>query len=161
MTESGPRLEPGDIAPDFNLLNQDSTPVSLSRTLAGKPSVLYFYPAAASPGCSKEASDFQESLEDFTKAGFQIVGISPDDPAKLKSFEESHDLTFELLSDPALDAHKAYGAFGEKNLYGRLYKGVLRSTVVVDENAKVLHALYNVKATGHVNMLKKLLGIAG
>lgn len=159
MTESGPRLAPGDLAPDFNLLNQDLKAISLKKTLAGKPSVIYFYPAAASPGCSKEASDFQESLAEFTAAGFQIVGISPDEPPRLKSFTESHDLTFELLSDPDLVAHKAYGAFGEKNLYGRLYKGVLRSTVVIDKDAKVLHALYNVKATGHVNMLKKLLGI--
>lgn len=157
MSETGPRLAPNDLAPAFSLLNQDSKQFS-SDSLAGKRTVLYFYPAAASPGCTKEASDFQDNLAEFVAAGYQVVGISPDDPAKLRKFADAHDLTFELLSDDELHAHKAYGAFGEKSLYGRLYRGVLRSTIVVDENGRILHALYNVKATGHVKMLRRLLG---
>lgn len=157
MTDSGPRLNPGDIAPAFSLKDKDSKDFSSQVALAGRKTVLYFYPAAASPGCTKEASDFQDALADFQAAGFQVVGISPDDPAKLSRFADEHDLAFPLLSDPELVAHKAYGAFGEKSLYGRLYRGVLRSTIVVDEAGKVLHALYNVKATGHVKMLRRLL----
>lgn len=159
MTDTGQRLTSGDTAPDFALLNQDSKSISLSGLLGEKSTVLYFYPAAASPGCTKEASDFQDNLADLTAAGYQVVGISPDEPAKLRKFADAHDLTFELLSDPALDVHKAYGAYGEKSLYGRIYQGVLRSTIVVDGAGKVLQALYNVKATGHVNMLRRLLGV--
>lgn len=159
MTDTGPRLASGDLAPEFSLSNQDSKTFKSSTMMAGKKTILYFYPAAASPGCTKEASDFQENLADLATAGYQVVGISPDDPAKLRRFADDHELTFELLSDPDLVAHKAYGAFGEKSLYGRLYRGVLRSTVVVDENGVIQQALYNVKATGHVNMLRRLLGL--
>lgn len=158
MTEPGLRLTPGDVAPAFALINQDSKSFSNSQ-LMGKKALLYFYPAAASPGCTKEASDFQENLAEFEAAGYQVVGISPDAPSKLRRFADEHDLTFQLLSDPDLFAHKAYGAFGEKSLYGRLYRGVLRSTIVVDEAGKIIQALYNVKATGHVKMIRKLLEI--
>ncbi len=125
----------------------------------GNPTILYFYPAAASPGCTKEAADFQDSLEAFKLGGYAVVGISPDQPEKLARFAEDHDLSFELLSDPELSAHKSYGAFGEKSLYGRTYTGVLRSTIVLDAKGVVLHALYNVKATGHVAMLRRILGV--
>lgn len=157
MTDTGPRLVPGDLAPEFSLSNQDSKTFSSAVSMAGKRTILYFYPAAASPGCTKEASDFQENLAELEAGGYQVVGISPDDPGKLRRFADAHDLTFELLSDPDLVAHKDYGAFGEKSLYGRLYRGVLRSTVVVDEKGVVIQALYNVKATGHVKMLRRLL----
>lgn len=159
MSESGERLVAGENAPLISLLNQDSKTFSSQEELAGKQAVLYFYPAAASPGCTKEASDFQDNLADFKAAGFDVIGISPDSPEKLRRFADAHDLEFELLSDPDLVAHKAFGAFGEKSLYGRLYRGVLRSTIVIDRAGKVLHALYNVKATGHVPMLRRLLGI--
>lgn len=155
MSSQDFRLQVGDRAPEFSLFDQNGNPHSL-KTIAGK-AVIYFYPAAGSPGCSKEAADFQDALAEFDSLGYQVVGISPDDVAKLKEFEDSHELTFSLLSDPDLAAHKAYGAFGEKNLYGRLYRGVLRSTIVIDENQVVTHALYNVKATGHTNMLLRLL----
>ena len=159
MSESGKRLVAGENAPLISLLNQDSKTFSSQEELAGKQAVLYFYPAAASPGCTKEASDFQDNLADFKAAGFDVIGISPDSPEKLRRFADAHDLEFELLSDPDLVAHQAFGAFGEKSLYGRLYRGVLRSTIVIDRAGKVLHALYNVKATGHVPMLRRLLGI--
>jgi peroxiredoxin Q/BCP len=119
--------------------------------------VLYFYPAAGSPGCTKEAADFQEALGEFTKLGYRILGVSPDSVKRLKDFEDAHELTFSLLSDPEVVAHKAFGAYGEKSLYGRLYKGALRSTIIIDESGVVEQALYNVKATGHVNMLLKRL----
>lgn len=143
-------------APDFDLLDQNNKSLSLS-SLAGGKNIIYFYPAAGSPGCSKEAADFQDALAEFEAIGYRVIGISPDPTDKLKEFEDSHQLTFSLLSDPDLVAHKAYGAFGEKSLYGRLYRGVLRSTIVVDENGVVTHCFYNVKATGHTKMLMRLL----
>ena len=156
MTDSVRRLVAGESAPSFELENQDGKKLS-SDELFQKPSVLYFFPAAESPGCTKEASDFEAKLSEFTDRGFQIVGVSPDRVDRLKSFEEAHELSFTLLSDPDLVAHKAYGAYGEKSLYGRLYKGVLRSTILI-RDGKVLDALYNVKATGHANMLLRKLG---
>ncbi len=155
MSSQDFRLQVGDKAPDFKLSDQDGKPQAL-EAISGK-AVIYFYPAAGSPGCSKEAADFQDALAEFESLGYRVIGISPDDVAKLKEFEDSHELTFSLLSDPDLSAHKAYGAFGEKNLYGRLYRGVLRSKIVIDENQVVTHALYNVKATGHTKMLLRLL----
>jgi peroxiredoxin Q/BCP len=156
MSASEFRLQPGDLAPDFSLLDQNNNQLSLTD-LKGQKSIIYFYPAAGSPGCSKEAADFQDALGEFEAIGYRVIGISPDPVAKLKEFEDSHQLTFSLLSDPDIAAHKAYGAFGEKSLYGRLYRGVLRSTIVVDENGVVTQALYNVKATGHTKMLLRLL----
>lgn len=156
MSTSEFRLQPGDKAPDFSLLDQNSNPVALSD-LKGQKSIIYFYPAAGSPGCSKEAADFQDALADFEAIGYRVIGISPDPVSKLKEFEDSHQLTFSLLSDPDIEAHKAYGAFGDKTLYGRFYRGVLRSTIVVDEKGTVTQALYNVKATGHTKMLLRLL----
>jgi peroxiredoxin Q/BCP len=157
MSNEVQRLIPGANAPDFKLLDQDGKAVTL-RDLLGTKTVLYFYPAAGSPGCTKEAADFQDALPQFTAKGYQIVGVSPDSVKKLKSFEDAHELTFKLLSDENMDAHRAYGAYGEKSLYGRIYKGALRSTILIDENGVVSDAMYNVKATGHTNMLLKRIG---
>ena len=155
MSEQVNRLEPGQNAPEFTLENQNGDSVR-SVDLFKTPTILYFYPAAGSPGCTKEASDFEANLQEFAKYGYQVVGVSPDSVARLKEFEEAHELSFTLLSDPDILAHKAFGAFGEKSLYGRLYRGVLRSTILI-RDGKVEEALYNVKATGHTNMLLKRL----
>jgi peroxiredoxin Q/BCP len=152
------RLEAGAKAPSFELLNQDASPISLGA-YSGKKTIVYFYPAASTPGCTKEACDFEENLGPLESAGYKVIGISPDLPPKLKKFSTSQDLHFELLSDPELQVHKAWGAFGTKSLYGRVYEGVLRSTFVVDEKGLISLALYNVKATGHVDMLRGKLGI--
>lgn len=154
MSDQEFRLTEGSKAPSFSLLDQNGQEFS-SKKLAGQKAVLYFYPAAGSPGCSKEAADFQDHISKFTAKGHAVIGISPDEPAKLKDFEDAQQLTFPLLSDPDFIAHKAYGAFGTKTLYGRTYKGVLRSTVIVDENFNVTAAYYSVKSTGHVEMLLK------
>ena len=156
MTEM--RLEAGQKAPAFTLNNHDGKPFSLS-SFAGKKAIVYFYPAASTPGCTKEACDFQDHLGELTSAGYSVVGISPDKIAKIAKFHKDQSLHFDLLSDEALEVHKAYGAYGTKKLYGREYQGVLRSTFVIDEKGVLTHALYNVKATGHVEMLKKLLGL--
>ncbi len=152
------RLQSGAKAPAFSLPNQNEKAVTLA-SLAGKKAIIYFYPAAATPGCTKEACDFEESLNVFTAAGYTVVGVSPDLPKKLAKFVKDQSLHFDLLSDEDLSVHKTYGAFGLKKLYGREYQGVLRSTFVLDENGVVEQALYNVKATGHVTMLRKLLGL--
>lgn len=152
------RLESGAKAPAFSLPNQNEKAITLA-SLAGKKAIIYFYPAAATPGCTKEACDFEESLNVFTAAGYSVVGVSPDLPKKLAKFVKDQNLHFDLLSDEDLSVHKTYGAFGLKKLYGREYEGVLRSTFVLDENGVVELALYNVKATGHVTMLRKLLGL--
>lgn len=152
------RLEVGAKAPAFTLPNQDNSKVSLA-SLKGKKVIVYFYPAAATPGCTKEACDFEESLNVFTAAGYEVLGVSPDKPEKLAKFAKSEGLHFDLLSDEDLSVHKAYGAYGLKKLYGREYEGVLRSTFVLDEKGLVTLGLYNVKATGHVAMLRKLLSI--
>ena len=154
MSDQEFRLTEGSRAPSFSLLDQNGQEFS-SEKLAGQKAVLYFYPAAGSPGCSKEAADFQDHISKFTAAGYAVIGISPDEAAKLKDFEDSQQLTFPLLSDPDFIAHKAFGAFGTKSLYGRTYKGVLRSTVIVDENFTVVAAYYSVRSTGHVEMLLK------
>lgn len=153
------RLETGAKAPDFSLPNQDDKSIAL-RSFSGKKAIVYFYPAAATPGCTKEACDFEESLNVFTAAGYSVVGISPDPTKKLAKFVKDQKLRFDLLSDADLSVHKTYGAYGLKKLYGREYEGVLRSTFVLDESGLIVHALYNVKATGHVEMLKKLLGLS-
>ena len=151
-------LTTGSKAPAFKLLNQDEKAVSLAD-FKGKKVIVYFYPAASTPGCTKQACDFQENMSVLKKAGYEVVGISPDSPAKLTKFRAAEGLKFDLLSDPEMKAIKAYGAFGEKSMYGKVYEGLIRSTFVVDEKGKVEHALYNVKATGHVGMLRKVLGL--
>jgi len=154
-----PRLEPGTPAPDFTLVDQDDVPVRLS-TLRGTPVVLFFYPAAMTPGCTTEACDFRDSLGPLQAAGHAVMGISRDDPAKLRAFRERDGLTYPLLSDPDHAVHDAYGAWGEKMNYGKVVEGVIRSTVIVDAEGIVEHALYNVKATGHVARVRALLGLS-
>ncbi len=151
-------LTTGSKAPAFKLLNQDEASVSLAD-FKGKKVIVYFYPAASTPGCTKQACDFQENMNVLKKAGYVVVGISPDSPAKLTKFRKAEGLKFDLLSDPEMKIIKAYGAFGEKSMYGKVYEGLIRSTFVIAENGKLEHALYNVKATGHVAMLRKVLEV--
>jgi peroxiredoxin Q/BCP len=148
------RLSPGDTAPEFTLLDDTGTEVALGDFL-GKKVIVYFYPAAMTPGCTKQACDFSDSLDSLQAAGYAVVGISPDKPEKLAKFREKESLTITLLSDPDRTVMQEYGAFGEKSLYGKTVEGVIRSTVVVDEDGKVFLAQYNVKATGHVAKLRK------
>ena len=150
------RLAVGDPAPDFTLSDDTGKQVSLSD-FRGRSVVVYFYPAAMTPGCTKEACDFRDSLAQLNDAGFDVLGISPDKPAKLARFREKEGLTFPLLSDPERAVLNAYGAFGEKQNYGRTIMGVIRSTFVVGPDGKIAQALYNVKATGHVARLLKEL----
>ena len=153
-----PRLSPGDPAPDFTLPDDTGAEVSLSD-LRGSQVIVYFYPAAMTPGCTKQACDFTDSLDALRGEGYEVLGISPDKPEKLAKFRERDDLTITLLSDPEKQTLQAYGAFGEKKLYGKTVTGVIRSTIVVDEDGKVERALYNVKATGHVAKLRRDLGL--
>ena len=155
---TGVRLEPGDEAPDFTLPDADGNPVSLSA-LRGRQVIVYFYPAAMTPGCTKEACDFSESLPDLGKAGLTVLGISPDAPAKLARFRDKEHIAFPLLSDPERGVIAAYGAYGEKMNYGKKTMGVIRSTFVVGAEGKVEQAYYGVRATGHVERLRKDLGV--
>lgn len=155
MTQT--RLEPGDAAPDFTLPDADGRDVALS-SLHGQRVIIYFYPAAMTPGCTKQACDFRDSKRDLSDAGYAVLGISPDTPAKLAKFRDRDGLTFPLLSDPGLGVLKAYGAYGEKMLYGKKSVGVIRSTFVIDAGGKIEKAYYAVKATGHVARLRKDLG---
>ena len=155
---SDARLSPGDNAPDFTLHSDTGEEVTLS-SLRGRKVIVYFYPAAMTPGCTKQACDFTESLDSLRGAGYEVLGISQDKPAKLAKFRDRDDLTLTLLSDESLDVHKAYGAFGEKKLYGKLVEGVIRSTFVVDADGKIEVAQYNVKAKGHVAKLRRDLGL--
>ncbi|MDH2413736.1 thioredoxin-dependent thiol peroxidase [Nocardioides sp. CER19] len=152
------RLQPGDVAPTFTLTSDTGDTVSLGD-LAGRKVIVYFYPAAMTPGCTKQACDFTDSLDALQAQGYEVVGISPDKPEKLAKFRERDSLTITLLSDPDKAVLTAWGAFGEKKLYGKVVEGVIRSTFVVDEGGKIEHAAYNVKATGHVAKLRKDLGI--
>ena len=145
-------------APDFSLRDQDGQRVSLAD-LRGRKTVLYFYPAAMTPGCTTQACDFRDSIASLEGAGYQVVGVSRDEPAKLAAFRERDGLTFPLLSDPDHAVHDAYGAWGEKTNYGKVIEGVLRSTFVIDEDGAISLAQYNVKATGHVARLRRLLGV--
>jgi len=152
------RLEPGDTAPHFSLPAADGSVVSLTD-FKGKRVVVYFYPAAMTPGCTTQACDFRDNLESLQAAGISVIGISPDSPDQLKKFAERDRLTFPLLSDPGHAVLEEYGAWGEKSLYGKTVIGVIRSTVVVGADGTVELARYNVKATGHVASLRKLLGV--
>jgi peroxiredoxin Q/BCP len=158
MTDTVSRLSAGTPAPGFTLLDQDGTEVSLSD-FRGQKTIVYFYPEADTPGCTKQACDFRDNLNSLAGAGYQVLGISRDKPAKLAAFKEQQNLTFPLLSDPDKTVHGAYAAWGDKSLYGKTVTGVLRSTFVLDENGVITLALYNVKATGHVASLRKKLGI--
>ncbi|MDT4942800.1 MAG: thioredoxin-dependent peroxiredoxin [Pseudonocardiales bacterium] len=153
-----PRLSPGDPAPDFTLLDADGKDVSLSD-FRGQKVVVYFYPAAMTPGCTTQACDFRDNLSSLQSAGYTVLGISPDQPEKLAKFRERDAVNFPLLSDPAKATLDAYGAYGEKTMYGKKVTGVLRSTFVVDEEGRIEKAQYNVKATGHVAKLRRDLGI--
>ena len=151
------RLAPGDAAPEFSLPDADGNEVSLS-SLRGQRVIIYFYPAAMTPGCTKQACDFRDNLSSLGAAGFAVLGISPDSPAKLAKFREKEALTFPLLSDPDHAVEQAYGAYGEKMLYGKKSVGVIRSTFVVDPDGKIEKAQYAVKATGHVARLRTEVG---
>jgi peroxiredoxin Q/BCP len=153
------RLSPGDTAPDFTLPTDDGGEVSLSG-LKGRKVIVYFYPAAMTPGCTKQACDFTDSLDSLKAAGYEVLGISPDKPAKLAKFRERDGLTIPLLSDEDKAVMTAWGAFGEKKMYGKVVRGVIRSTFVVGEDGTLEVAQYNVRATGHVAKLKKDLGLA-
>jgi peroxiredoxin Q/BCP len=155
---SGERLAPGDEAPDFTLPDADGNPVSLSA-YRGQRVIVYFYPAAMTPGCTKQACDFTESRPVLEKGALAVLGISPDAPAKLAKFREKEGITFPLLSDPDKSVLAAYGAYGEKMNYGKTVMGVIRSTFVVDADGKIEKAYYAVKAAGHVERLKKDLGV--
>ncbi|MDJ0360642.1 thioredoxin-dependent thiol peroxidase [Rhodococcus sp. H29-C3] len=152
------KLEPGDTAPAFTLPDADGNDVSLSD-YAGKKVVVYFYPAASTPGCTKQACDFRDSLAELNGAGLEVIGISPDKPAKLAKFREAEGLNFPLLSDPEKSTLLAWGAFGEKKMYGKTVQGVIRSTFLVDEAGKIEVAQYNVRATGHVAKLRRDLSV--
>jgi thioredoxin-dependent peroxiredoxin len=153
------RLSPGDPAPDFTLTSDSGEKITLSD-LRGRKVIVYFYPAAMTPGCTKQACDFTDSLDSLRAAGYEVLGISPDKPEKLAKFRERDALTITLLSDLDKQVMQSYGAYGEKKLYGKVVEGVIRSTIVVDEEGKVEVAQYNVKATGHVAKLRKDLGLA-
>jgi thioredoxin-dependent peroxiredoxin len=157
MTDTA-RLSAGDTAPDWSLPTDNGDRLSL-KDLRGRKVVLYAYPAAMTPGCTTQACDFRDSLASLQAAGYEVVGISPDAPAKLAKFREHDAITFPLVSDEDKSVLTAYGAFGEKQNYGRTVMGVIRSTFVIDENGTIEKALYNVKATGHVAKLRRELGI--
>ena len=152
------RLTAGDTAPDFTLPDADGKPVSLAD-YRGRRVVVYFYPAAGTPGCTKEACDFRDSLTELNGAGLDVLGVSPDKPAKLAKFRDKEGLTFPLLSDADKDVLNAWGAFGEKQMYGKTVTGVIRSTFVIDPEGKIEVAQYNVRATGHVAKLRKDLSV--
>jgi len=153
-----PRLEVGDKAPAFNLQDADGNAVKLSD-YKGRKVIVYFYPAASTPGCTKQACDFRDSLSELNAAGLDVVGISPDKPEKLAKFRDKEKLSFPLLSDPDREVLTAWGAFGEKTMYGKTVQGVIRSTFVVDEKGKIAEAQYNVRATGHVAKLRRDLSV--
>ena len=155
---TGTHLEVGDTAPAFTLEDQDGASVSL-RDFVGKNTIVYFYPAASTPGCTTQACDFRDNINSLKSAGYQVLGVSKDNLNDLKTFQNEQGLNFPLLSDPDLTVHNAYGAYGEKSLYGKTVIGTIRSTFVVGPDGKVVLPLYNVKATGHVAGLRKKLGL--
>lgn len=148
------RLQPGDPAPEFTLPDDRGNDVSLSD-FRGRHVIVYFYPAAMTPGCTKQACDFSDSLDRLTQEGYTVLGVSPDKPEKLAKFRDRDNLTITLLSDPDRDVLRAWGAFGPKKMYGKMVEGVIRSTFVIDESGKITLAQYNVKATGHVAKLRR------
>ncbi|WP_396668635.1 thioredoxin-dependent thiol peroxidase [Microbacterium sp. R86528] len=152
------RLEAGSAAPSFALKNQDDAVVSLDALRGGRV-IVFFYPEAMTPGCTTEACDFRDSLAPLQAAGYTLLGISRDEPEKLRRFRERDGLTYDLLSDPDHSIHDAYGVWGEKVNYGKTFMGVIRSTFVIDEAGLVSHALYNIRATGHVARLRKTLEV--
>ena len=157
-SEPTARLAPGDEAPDFTLPTDTGENLHLAD-LRGKRVVLYVYPAAMTPGCTTQACDFRDSLSSLRAAGFEVVGISPDSPEKLAKFRAKEGLTFPLVADPDRSVLTAYGAYGEKQNYGKTVLGVIRSTFVIGPDGRIEKAMYNVKATGHVAKLRRELGV--
>jgi len=157
MSEAA-RLEVGERAPAFSLPDADGKTVKLSD-FKGRKVIVYFYPAASTPGCTKQACDFRDNLKVLNGAGIDVIGISPDKPEKLAKFRDAEKLTFPLLSDPDRKVLAAWGTFGEKKMYGKTVQGVIRSTFLVDEKGKIELAQYNVKATGHVAKLRGELSV--
>ncbi|NQX12767.1 peroxiredoxin [Microbacteriaceae bacterium VKM Ac-2855] len=157
--DTSARLNAGDTAPDFALPDQNGDTVSLAA-LRGQKVIVFFYPEADTPACTTEACDFRDSVAGLQAAGYAVVGISRDSVAKLKSWHDSEGFGYPLLSDPELVAHHAYAVWGQKNMYGKLVTGVLRSTFVIDQAGSLTLAQYNVRATGHVAALKKKLRLA-
>jgi len=163
MTSSTPpaaplRLAEGSVAPDFTLDNQHGEPVTLSH-LRGRKVILYFYGEAGTPACTSQACDFRDRLDAFTAEGYRVVGVSRDEVPAIARMADAEHLTFPLLADPDRRVHELYGTFGEKQLYGRTVRGVIRATFVIDQAGTIERALYNIKATGHVAMLRKRLGL--
>ncbi len=152
------KLVENNPAPDFTLSSKDGSTVSLTD-FRGNKVILYFYPAASTPGCTTQACDFRDNMASLQSAGYVVLGVSKDKGAALQKFANEENLSFPLLSDPDLAVHNAYGTYGEKSMYGKSVMGVIRSTFVIDENGMLTHALYNVKATGHVASLKAKLGL--
>jgi len=152
------RLSAGDKAPDFTLPDPDGTPVTLS-SFAGKNVVVYFYPAASTPGCTTQACDFRDNIASLRSAGYEVLGISPDSQDKQRRFRDEEHVPYPLLCDPSHEVLEAYGAWGEKNNYGKTVIGVIRSTFVIDEKGEIEKAMYGVKATGHVAKLRRDLGL--
>ena len=152
------QLTAGATAPDFSLSDKDGNTVTLSD-LRGQKVIVYFYPAASTPGCTTQACDFRDNMASLQSSGYTVLGISKDKGAALQKFAEEENLPFPLLSDPDLEVHNVYGTYGEKSMYGKTVMGVIRSTFVVDEQGTLTHALYNVKATGHFKSLSEKLGI--
>jgi peroxiredoxin Q/BCP len=155
LTETS-RLAPGDKAPTFTLPDADGKKVSLAD-YKGKRVIVYFYPAASTPGCTKQACDFRDNLHELNDAGLDVIGISPDKPEKLAKFRDAEKLTFPLLSDPDRKVLSAYGAYGEKQMYGKTVQGVIRSTFMVDEKGKIAVAQYNVKAAHTTTNIQKII----
>lgn len=153
------RLEPGDTAPLFTLTDDEGGKVAL-KDFKGSKVIVYFYPAAMTPGCTTEACDFRDNLNSLKAAGVAVLAISPDSPEKLAKFRTKDDLNFPLLSDPEHKVLEKYGAWGEKTMYGKTRLGVIRSTFIVDEKGKIAEALYNVRAKGHVARVRELLGLS-
>ena len=152
------RLEAGELAPDFTLTDQNGRHVTLSA-LRGRKAILYFYGEAGTPACTAQACDFEESLGTLENAGYSVVGVSRDELPAIEKMAADKGLTFPLLSDPTREVHGLYGTYGEKKLYGKVVHGVIRATFVLDEHGRVSLALYNIKATGHVAMLRRKLGL--
>lgn len=159
MSDTRVMLAPGDSAPDFTLHDADGKDRSLAELLQAGRLVLYFYPAALTPGCTTEACDFRDNLTEFARAGLHVAGVSPDSPEKLQKFRDAKDLNFPLLSDPERTTLRAYGAYGQKRNYGRTVEGVIRSTVVINGDGTIAKAFYNVRATGHVSRVMRELGL--
>ncbi|MCS0500250.1 peroxiredoxin [Protaetiibacter mangrovi] len=152
------RLAEGELAPDFTLVDQHGEPFTLSQLRGGKV-ILYFYGEAGTPACTGQACDFRDRLDAFTAEGYRVVGVSRDEVPTIAQMAREEQLTFPLLADPDRHVHELYGTFGEKQLYGRTVQGVIRATFVLDEQGVIARAFYNIKATGHVAMLRKRLGL--